>query len=137
MAELRWTRSSNPDQDFEAVTLRDVVATLEAYEPARTITAQALTSANINLSTRQLRDEYARLTASPVVLNRRLREVVLETVARKELSMSEIAMRCGRIKRDRRGKEAGETSCWPDASGWRQRAGAALRPRGCTATCSA
>ena len=44
------------------------------------------------------------------MLNRRLREVVLATIGRNELSMSEIAIRCGRVKRDSRGNESGETS---------------------------
>ncbi|HYB24222.1 MAG TPA: hypothetical protein VED41_10520, partial [Solirubrobacteraceae bacterium] len=35
---------------------------------------------------------------------------VLSAVDVQELSMSEIAIRCGRVKRDRRGNEAGETS---------------------------
>jgi hypothetical protein len=48
--------------------------------------------------------------ASPIVLNRALREAVLRAVETERLSMSEIAIRCGRVKRDRRGNEAGETS---------------------------
>ena len=44
------------------------------------------------------------------MLNRRLRLLVLAKVERRELSMSEIAIRCGRVKRDRRGNESGETS---------------------------
>jgi len=51
-----------------------------------------------------------RVQDSPIVLNRRLREVVLATIERQELSMSEIAIRCGRVKRDRKGNESGETS---------------------------
>ena len=47
---------------------------------------------------------------SPIVLNRGLREAVAELLAREQLSMSEIAIRCGRIKRDGRGNESGETS---------------------------
>jgi hypothetical protein len=39
-----------------------------------------------------------------------LRESVLAMVERERLSMSEIALRCGRIKRDRKGNESGETS---------------------------
>jgi len=47
---------------------------------------------------------------SPIVLNRRLRETVLAAIGREGLSMSEIATRCGRIKRDSKGNESGETS---------------------------
>jgi hypothetical protein len=44
VCELRWTRSRRPgcDETFDVLTLRDVVARLEAYEPARTITSDAL-----------------------------------------------------------------------------------------------
>ncbi len=44
------------------------------------------------------------------MLNRGLREVVQRKLARGELSMSQIAVRCGRVKRDRRGNVSGETS---------------------------
>jgi hypothetical protein len=112
MPELRWTRSREPGREFafDAVSFRDVVAAVEAYEPARTITTQALSRCAKNLSTRRLREEYERLADSPIVLNRGLREAVQRQVSHGELSMSEIAHRCGRIKRDRRGNEAGETS---------------------------
>jgi hypothetical protein len=44
------------------------------------------------------------------VLNRGLREAVQRALASGELSMSEIAMRCGRMKRHSAGKVTGETS---------------------------
>ncbi len=47
---------------------------------------------------------------SPIVLNRALREAVLERVERGDLSMSEIAIRCGRVKHDAHGNMSGETS---------------------------
>jgi hypothetical protein len=112
--ELRWTRSCHPgcEEDFDVLTLRDVVARLEDYEPARTITTDALAvhCQDRLLSTRRLHAELERLTASSIVLNRGLREVIQHTVARGKVSMSEIAMRCGRIKGDRRGNPSGETS---------------------------
>ncbi len=112
--ELRWTRSILPDQAerFETVRLRQVVARFEDYEPARSITANALAANRTDgpLSTSCLTAELTRLDESPVVLNRRLREAVAHTLAHGELSMSEIAMRCGRVKRDRRGRLSGETS---------------------------
>ncbi len=112
MSELRWTRSreQDPEFGFDAVTFRDVVAALEAYDPARTLTTQALTGSAGNLSTRRLREEYERVVGSPIVLNRGLRETVQRKVMGGELSMSEIAIRCGRTKRDRRGNLSGETS---------------------------
>jgi hypothetical protein len=112
--ELHWTRSraDDPEDEFEIVTLRDVVARLEAYEPARTRTSDAIAlhGPDRDLGTYGLQAELDRLQESPIVLNRRLREAVLHTLRAEELSMSEIAMRCGRIKRDRRGNETGETS---------------------------
>ena len=83
MPELRWTRSREPGREpaFDPVTFRDVVAALEAYEPARTLTTQALTRGGGNLSTRRLREEYERLAGSPIVLNRGLREAVQRELA--------------------------------------------------------
>ncbi|MGO8906756.1 MAG: hypothetical protein ACLQMH_14225 [Solirubrobacteraceae bacterium] len=111
--ELRWTRSPASDRSgpFDTVVLRNVVAALEDYEPARTITAAALAAHrhDARVSTRHLGEESQRLARSPIVLNRRLREAVQHTVAR-GLTMSEIAMRCGRTKRDRNGNRSGEAT---------------------------
>ena len=112
--QLRWTRSLHPtlDEPFESVCLRDVVAGLEAYEPASSITANAIARHHHDrgLSTHCLRAELQRVAASPIVLNRRLREMVQQKTSGGELTMSEIAIRCGRVKRDRRGNISGETS---------------------------
>ncbi|MHB8492794.1 MAG: hypothetical protein ACYDA6_11365 [Solirubrobacteraceae bacterium] len=112
--ELRWTRVLNAGREhpFEPLTLRDVVAHFEDYEPMRQNTVQALATygRDARVSTVVLRGELARLNASRIVLNRRLREAVAERVARGELSMSEIAIRCGRVKRDGRRNVSGETS---------------------------
>lgn len=111
--ELRWYRRKRDTSSAgEPVSLRDAIAALESYEPVRERTLQALAEHACagTVSTALLRVELARVQQSPIVLNRRLREVVLATVARHELSMSEIALRCGRIKRDRKGNESGETS---------------------------
>jgi hypothetical protein len=114
MAQLRWTRRSTtgPKHPFEPVLLREVVARLENYDPALTITvaAIALHNGDREVSTRSLRTEVQRLGGSPIVLNRRLREAVQQRVATGELTMSEIAIRCQRVKRDRRGNISGETS---------------------------
>jgi hypothetical protein len=112
--ELRWCRRSHGRStgQWEPVGLRDVIAALESYEPVRSITA-ALIACRRNdskLSLRQLCAEYRRLCTSPVVLNRALREAVLRAIEGEELSMSEIALRCGVLKRDRHGKPSGETS---------------------------
>ena len=58
----------------------------------------------------KLRAELVRLEASPIVLNRGLREAVLRALRAEGVSMSEIARRCGRVKRDSRGNESGEAS---------------------------
>jgi hypothetical protein len=109
--ELRWRRHE-ADAEGRLVSLREVVAALESYEPARTLSRSALAShrddADVSVTT--LRAELARVLYSPIVLNRGLREAVAELLAREQLSMSEIAIRCGRIKRDGRGNESGETS---------------------------
>lgn len=104
--ELRWCRSRQP------VSVREAIASLESYEPVRALTlhALALHGRSDAISTTVLRAELTRVQQSPIVLNRRLREVVLATVERQQLSMSQIAIRCGRVKRDRNGNESGETS---------------------------
>jgi hypothetical protein len=104
--ELRWCRSG------QTISVREAIASLESYEPVRALTlhALALHSRNDAISTTVLRAELTRIQDSPIVLNRRLREVVLATVERQQLSMSEIAIRCGRVKHDRKGNQSGETS---------------------------
>ncbi|HSZ13463.1 MAG TPA: hypothetical protein VK790_05465 [Solirubrobacteraceae bacterium] len=111
--ELRWCRRGPGDlAESEPASLREAIAALESYEPLCSLTRRALALhvQRGEVSTAVLRAELARVQESPIVLNRRLREVVLAIVARGDLSMSEIALRCGRIKRDRKGNESGETS---------------------------
>jgi hypothetical protein len=113
-AQLRWCRRRRgaARAACEQVALRDVIAGFESYEPMRTLTEQALARHrdDPDLLVTRLRSEYERLCASPVVLNRGLREAVLDAIDRGGVSMSEIAFRCGVLKRDRRGKTSGETS---------------------------
>jgi hypothetical protein len=111
--ELRWRRApSSSGEDAQVVSLREAVGCLESYEPLRALTARAvaLHRCDTTLSTTTLRTELTRVQNSPIVLNRELREAVLRRVEREHLSMSEIAIRCGRVKRDGRGNESGETS---------------------------
>jgi hypothetical protein len=114
MPELRWIRSRafGKEDPLDVVTLREVVAALEDYEPARTVTAEAIAvhrdAGCTSVST--LHEELKRLDGSRVVLNRRLREAVQSQIARGEVTMTEIAMRCGKIKRDKRGRISGEAS---------------------------
>jgi hypothetical protein len=112
--ELRWLRhAANGElEQPQPVSLRDVVACLESYEPARAHTAGALARyrRDPEVSVAVLRAELQRLDASRIVLNRGLRQAVLDAVRTQGLSMSEIAIRCGRVKYDARGNASGETS---------------------------
>jgi hypothetical protein len=103
--ELRWARSQPNDEQTEpeAVKLRDVIARLEEYEPARVLTFEALAAygQDAACSTCKLGDELERLTTSTVVLNRRLREAVQGAVKFRRMSMSEIALRCGRVRHNK------------------------------------
>jgi len=130
-AQLCWSRSpsSGDRREWEQVKLREVVGALESYEPARTLTEQALAHHHedpIVLSTR-LRDEFERLCTSPIVLNRGLREAVLDAVERRGMTMSEIALRCGIVKHDRHGKPSGETSWLARRAGLMPEGGALSR----------
>jgi hypothetical protein len=110
--ELRWGASSRCPSDARTVSLRDAIAAAENYEPlcSITIAAIAVHAVDPSVSTTTLRAELARVLDSPIVLNRALREAVLARVGRDRSSLSEIAIRCGRIKRDSRGNQSGETS---------------------------
>jgi hypothetical protein len=111
--ELRWRRAA-AHGSFAPVTvsLRAAIALLESYEPlcAHTRQAVALHTGDSSVSITVLRTELERVLHSPIVLNRGLREAVLARVGRGETTMSEIAIRCGRLKRDPRGNRCGETS---------------------------
>jgi hypothetical protein len=110
IAQLRWWCRRGGEVS-SPVSLRDVVAAIESYEPACAITWSVLQRwCEDRVSTTVLRAELQRLQESPIVLNRRLREAVLAAVELEGLSMSEIAIRCGRVKRDRDGNISGETS---------------------------
>lgn len=114
ITQLRWRRRSSGSEtdEWEQVALRDVVAALESYEPVRTLTECALAQGHDCPGVRsiRLRAELERLRTSPIVLNRALREAVLGAIEHHGLSMSEIALRCGVLKHDRRGRPSGETS---------------------------
>jgi hypothetical protein len=94
------------------LSLREVVGRAESYEPACSITREALVrhrhDAHVSVST--LAAELRRVETSPIVLNRALRESVLRALERDGLTLGEIAIRCGRIKRDGRGRASGETT---------------------------
>jgi hypothetical protein len=126
VAQLRWTCTRTSARASSTLTLRAVIGTLERYEPARAITADALanpvpTGAGVS----HLALELTRLLRSPVVLNRGLREAVARAVAA-GTTLSEIAMRCGRFKSDRHGQRSGETSWLARRIGQMPEAGQAM-----------
>jgi hypothetical protein len=107
--QLRWCIQSETGP--RALSVRETVARLERYEPVIGLTRHvvALHGGDGAVSTAVLGAELARLQESPIVLNRALRAAAVQAIERGQ-SMSEIAMRCGRIKRDAAGNESGETS---------------------------
>ncbi len=112
MPALRWCRVPGDAEHGEPrpVSVRETVAALERYEPVVALTRNALDVHAGTVSTATIRAELARVLSSPIVLNRALRAAAIETIERQGLSMSEIAMRCGRVKHDSSGNASGETS---------------------------
>lgn len=112
--ELRWRRrpTAARSEPAQTMSVREVIAHLEAYSAVCALTRRALAEGarRDDLSVATLRMEFVRVLRSPIVLNRKLRETVLALSAAQDLSMSEIAIRCGRVKRDRAGNISGETS---------------------------
>jgi len=110
--ELRWTVSGPRMPRPRVVSLRDAIAAAQDYEPLCSITRAAIArhTPDAEVSTTTVRSELTRVLESPIVLNRGLREALLARVERDGSSLSEIAIRCGRIKRDSRGGQSGETS---------------------------
>lgn len=113
-SELRWCRHVRRGRPISPATvcLREAVGALESYEPVCGLTRRALAGYrdDANVSTAVLRGELERLRESPIVLNRKLRQTVLAAIEQHGLSLSEIAIRCGRVKRDSKGNASGETS---------------------------
>jgi hypothetical protein len=114
--QLRWHRLSPAGCSGarEPVGVRDVVGSLESYEPVRTLTVRALDRhrGDPRVSTYTLGAELERLDASRIVLNRGLREAVEAAIASGAVSMSEITVRCGRLKRGSGGAAAGGDTSW-------------------------
>jgi hypothetical protein len=111
---VRWKQSPPHGQEGPArvISARDVIAYLESYEPVRELTRMKLSChrGDPKISVSVLRGEMQRICASRIVLNRGLREAVVNTVEAGNLSLSEIAMRCGRVKYDSRGNISGEAT---------------------------
>jgi hypothetical protein len=107
---LRWRRH-DPEvsgRGPKVVSVREVVAALEDYEPVCAVTERALARwrTDESVSTVILGGEIERVRLSPIVLNRLLRLAVISAARHEGLSLSALAIRCGRMKRDR----SGETS---------------------------
>jgi hypothetical protein len=114
IAELRWARSGSAGTAPAAsiVSLREAIAAAECYQPFCETSREAIErfADDETVSTTLLRTELNRVLESPIVLNRGLREAVMRRIATDRTSMSEIAIRCERRKRDSKGNESGETS---------------------------
>jgi hypothetical protein len=112
--ELRWCRypADQHDEHPGTVSVREAIEAMWSYEPVRKLTRLALVThaGRRDLSIAVLRLELERVLRSPIVLNCKLRETVLRMIGETGLSMSEIAIRCGRVKRDSAGNVSGETS---------------------------
>jgi hypothetical protein len=110
--ELRWCRTPVDGAAPEPVSVRGVIGALESYEPALSLTRAAVRrhADDARLSVAVLRLEYERATTSPIVLNRGLRDAVQRQIATGHVTMSEIAIRCGRVRHGERGSVSGETS---------------------------
>lgn len=111
--ELRWRRHGQQDcRGPETLSVRDTAGALQSYAEVRRITAEAICryQDDPHLSVVRLSGELERLNESPYVLNRGLREAALQAVAEERVTMSEIALRCGRLKHDSRGGVSGETT---------------------------
>lgn len=108
-AQLRWLCGSGAAA--RVVSTRRVIGAVEDYEPVRSLSraAVALHRGDRGIAITTLGCELKRLESSPIVLNRLLRRAVLDAIAA-GLTMSAIALRCGRVKRDQRGNVSGETS---------------------------
>jgi hypothetical protein len=107
-ADLRWVRVASGAREPEPLTLREVLAALEDYEPALAMSEHAI-AAHPNRGLARLRRELASARNSPTVLNRRLREAVQAEVAR-GTSLAEIAKRCGHLTRTATGAHIGDTA---------------------------
>jgi hypothetical protein len=107
---LRWRRHhvDGSAGGPTVVSVREAVAALEDYAPVCEITERALARCRTDesVSTVILGGEIERVRLSPIVLNRLLRVAVLAAVQHQGLSLSALAIRCGRMKRD----HSGETS---------------------------
>jgi hypothetical protein len=112
IAQLRWTRRQADCEPRAVLSVRAVVGALQSYQPVLALTRSAVArhEREATVSVALLRAEHERVSTSPIVLNRGLREEVEAVIAGGEVSASEIAIRCGRLRRGPRGKVAGETS---------------------------
>ncbi len=122
--QLSWWRLGiTPWDRPEAVSVRELIGTLENYEPVRSMTLRAIANVKEGLSTTRLCEQVERACNGPMVLNRGLREAVQRAIEREGINPSAIAIRCGRFRRDAKGNISGETSWLMRRIGLRAEAG--------------
>lgn len=107
--KLSWTRLSDGGA-WQPITLKDLIGALESYDPALEITRSALARETPRAAKGPLAAQLARVEVMAVVLNRGLREALLYATTTTDLTISEVAIRCGRVKHRRDGRISGETS---------------------------
>ena len=112
--ELRWIAHARPRvARLAPVAPREVVGALESYEPVCALTRAAVArfrDAIARVSVATLSVELRRVESSPIVLNRKPTRGGARGGRERGVSLSAIAMACGRVKYDRRGNHSGETS---------------------------
>lgn len=92
----RWVAEDDSGK-VTPITLRNVCGALEDYEPAHKLTAVAVANGErMGTVANELREQCN----TPIVLVRRLREVALEVMAAKGLTLSDVAVGCGRVRRN-------------------------------------
>ncbi len=122
--QLSWWRlGTTPWDRPEAVSVRELIGTLENYEPVRSMSLRAIANVKEGLSTTRLCEQVERACNGPMVLNRGLREAVQRAIEREGINPSAIAIRCGRFRRDAKGNISGETSWLMRRIGLRAEAG--------------
>jgi hypothetical protein len=121
--EMRWVRVVG--HECEIVTLRETIAHFESYTPFMAMSEAAASAygddQEIAVST--LHSELRRQQASPIVLNRGIREAVLRVVETEQASLSEIAARCGRSHSGNDATKSGDTTWLQRRIGVRKESG--------------
>lgn len=107
---LRWVRADAP---AETMTLRQVVERMECYEPAMTLTAEAVKWGDLreDVSVSELKHERQTVEAAAIVLNTALRAAVVAEM-RRGSNAETIAMRCGVMRKHGRAGDIRGDASW-------------------------